>query len=263
MPGRQGEYCHLLISSLSFLELVQVMNDTAAGRFCVRNNGAKVVVEGVGDHGYEYMTRGTVAVLGKPGSNCAQDGPPIHNVSKMIPASDKGRFLSFACPFAGKVYAGMKVRIRGPIYAPGQQNDLYVKNVQRTVIWMGTEPKSAEFVPCGKTESLVGLVQFITATLTGEKEAVAHPFRTMKFYVSLVVRIVVQCRVASDLPMLVEGLKRLAKSGHMVVCKIAESGVNIVAGAGDLHLEIYLKDFQDYFMSGAEIIVSPPIFFIL
>ena len=38
-------------------------------RFCVRNSGATAVVEGVGDHGCEYMTRGTVVVLGPTGKN--------------------------------------------------------------------------------------------------------------------------------------------------------------------------------------------------
>ena len=42
----------------------------AAGeRFAVRNSGATAVVEGVGDHGCEYMTRGTVVVLGPHGRN--------------------------------------------------------------------------------------------------------------------------------------------------------------------------------------------------
>ena len=40
-------------------------------RFCVRNSGALAVVEGVGDHGCEYMTGGTVVILGKTGRNFA------------------------------------------------------------------------------------------------------------------------------------------------------------------------------------------------
>ena len=40
-------------------------------RFCVRNSGATAIVEGVGDHGCEYMTGGTVVVLGKTGRNFA------------------------------------------------------------------------------------------------------------------------------------------------------------------------------------------------
>jgi glutamate synthase (NADPH/NADH) len=46
-------------------------NGMAAERFSVRNSGAKAVVEGLGDHGCEYMTGGTVVVLGKTGRNFA------------------------------------------------------------------------------------------------------------------------------------------------------------------------------------------------
>ena len=41
----------------------------AGERFCVRNSGATVVVEGVGDHGCEYMTGGTIVILGETGRN--------------------------------------------------------------------------------------------------------------------------------------------------------------------------------------------------
>lgn len=43
----------------------------AAERFCVRNSGARVVVEGVGDHGCEYMTGGRAVILGPTGRNFA------------------------------------------------------------------------------------------------------------------------------------------------------------------------------------------------
>jgi glutamate synthase domain-containing protein 3 len=43
----------------------------AGERFCVRNSGVRAVVEGVGDHGCEYMTGGRVAVLGRTGRNFA------------------------------------------------------------------------------------------------------------------------------------------------------------------------------------------------
>src|SRR4029450_11976624 len=42
---------------------------SAGERFAVRNSGATAVVEGVGDHACEYMTRGTVVVLGRHGRN--------------------------------------------------------------------------------------------------------------------------------------------------------------------------------------------------
>ena len=47
------------------------LNGVAGERFCVRNSGAAAVVEGVGDHGCEYMTGGRVVVLGPTGRNFA------------------------------------------------------------------------------------------------------------------------------------------------------------------------------------------------
>ena len=47
------------------------ISGVAGERFCVRNSGASAVVEGVGDHGCEYMTGGRVVVLGKTGKNFA------------------------------------------------------------------------------------------------------------------------------------------------------------------------------------------------
>jgi glutamate synthase domain-containing protein 3 len=47
------------------------LNGIAGERFAVRNSGATAVVEGVGDHGCEYMTNGTVVVLGSTGRNFA------------------------------------------------------------------------------------------------------------------------------------------------------------------------------------------------
>lgn len=54
--------------------------------------------------------------------------------------------------------------------------------------------------------------------------------QAMKFSVSPVVRVAVEPKVASDLPKLVEGLKRLARSDPMVQCIIEETGEHIIAG---------------------------------
>ena len=126
---------------------------------------------------------------------------------------------------------------------------------------MGRRQEAVEDVPCGNTVAMVGLDQFITknATITGEKCEDAHTIKAMKFSVSPVVRVAVEPKIASDLPKLVEGLKRLAKSDPMVQCSIEETGEHIIAGAGELHLEICLKDLQDDFMGGAEIRISDPV----
>ena len=192
---------------------------------------------------------------------CNSQGPLMVYVSKMIPAQDKGRFYAFGRVFSGTVQTGQKVRIMGPNYVPGQKKDLWVKSVQRTVLCMGRRQDAVENVPSGNTVAMVGLDAFISknATLTGDKDTEAHPLKAMKFSVSPVVRVAVECKNASDLPKLVDGLKRLSKSDPMVVCSIEETGEHIIAGAGELHLEICLKDLQEDFMGGAPITISDPV----
>jgi len=177
--------------------------------------------------------------------NCDSDGPLMMYISKMVPTSDKGRFYAFGRVFSGKCATGQKVRIMGPNYVVGQKADLYEKSIQRTILMMGGKVEAIEDVPAGNICGLVGVDQFLvkTGTITNMKEA--HNMKVMKFSVSPVVRVAVEPKNPADLPKLVEGLKRLAKSDPMVQCIIEESGEHIIAGAGELHLEICLKDLEE------------------
>merc|ERR1712038_489550 len=177
--------------------------------------------------------------------NCDPDAPLMMYVSKMVPSSDKGRFFAFGRVFSGKVATGMKARIMGPNFVHGKKEDLYNKAIQRTILMMGRYQEAIEDVPCGNICGLVGVDQFLvkTGTLTTFKDA--HNMKVMKFSVSPVVRVAVEPKNPQDLPKLVEGLKRLAKSDPMVLTLTEESGEHIVAGAGELHLEICLKDLEE------------------
>merc|ERR1712241_1355544 len=176
---------------------------------------------------------------------CDPKGPLMMYVSKMVPTSDKGRFYAFGRVFSGTVATGMKARIMGPNFVPGKKDDLYEKSIQRTILMMGRYVESIEDVPCGNICSLVGVDQFLvkTGTITTCKDA--HNLKVMKFSVSPVVKVAVEPKNPAELPKLVEGLKRLAKSDPMVQCIIEESGEHIIAGAGELHLEICLKDLEE------------------
>merc|ERR1712168_604271 len=133
-------------------------------------------------------------------------------VSKMVPTVDKGRFYAFGRVFSGIVETGQKVRIMGPNYVPGKKEDLYNKSIQRTILMMGRYIEAIENVPCGNIVGLVGVDQFLVKTGTITTFEHAHNLKQMKFSVSPVVRVAVEAKNPADLPKLVEGLKRLAKS---------------------------------------------------
>merc|ERR1712021_45320 len=191
---------------------------------------------------YEGPIEDEVAVSMK---NCNSEGPLMMYISKMVPTTDKGRFDAFGRVFSGCVGTGQKVRIMGPNFTPGKKEDLYLKAIQRTILMMGRYTEAIEDVPAGNICGLVGVDAFLVKTGTITTFAEAHNMKVMKFSVSPVVRVAVECRNASDLPKLVEGLKRLAKSDPMVQISIEESGEHIIAGAGELHLEICLKDLEE------------------
>jgi len=177
---------------------------------------------------------------------CDPNGPLMLYISKMVPTTDKGRFYAFGRVFSGTVRTGQKVRIMGPNYIPGKKEDLAIKSIQRTVLMMGRTVEPIEDCPCGNTIALVGIDQYLVKSGTITTSESAHNFKIMKFSVSPVVRVAVEAKNPSELPKLVEGLRRLAKSDPCVQCFTEESGEHIVAGAGELHLEICLKDLEEF-----------------
>lgn len=176
--------------------------------------------------------------------DCDVNGPLMLYVSKMVPAADKGRFFAFGRVFSGVVSSGLKVYIQGPNYVPGKKDDIFHKSIQRTVLMMGGKVEPIEKCPAGNIVSLVGVDQFLLKSGTITTSEVAHNLRVMKFSVSPVVQVAVDVKNASDLPRLVEGIKRLLKSDPCVQSYTSESGQHIICGAGELHLEIIMRDLE-------------------
>jgi elongation factor 2 len=176
---------------------------------------------------------------------CDPAGPLMIFISKMIPTNDKGRFYAFGRVFSGTAATGQKVRIMGPNYRPGNKADLNIKNIQRTVLMMGGKVEPIPDVPCGNTCALVGVDAYLVKQGTISDHEDAHCIKSMKYSVSPVVRVAVEVKNASDLPKLVEGLRKLAKADPLVQCYTEESGEHIVAGCGELHIEICLKDLEE------------------
>merc|ERR1719188_740308 len=179
-------------------------------------------------------------------------------VSKMVPTADKGRFHAFGRVFSGTIATGQKVRIQGSHYKPGAKEDLNIKNIQRTVLMMGRVVEQIADVPCGNTVALVGIDQYLLKSGTITTVENAHNIADMKYSVSPVVKVAVKPKDGKDLPKLVEGLKKLSKSDPLVVCSTEESGEHVIAGCGELHVEICLKDLREEYAQ-CDFVMSDPV----
>eukprot|EP01133_Synstelium_polycarpum_P006811 gene6811-7916_t len=189
---------------------------------------------------------------------CDPKGPLMMYVSKMVPW-EGGRFIAFGRVFSGTVSAGATVRIQGPDYNPDApvRRDLHVKKVQGVVLMMGRKNESLDQCPCGNIIGLTGIDQFIVKTGTITSSEVSYNIASMKFSVSPVVRVSVQPKNPADLPRLVEGLKRLAKTDPAILVTTEETGEHVVAAVGELQLEVCLGDLRD--LASCEIISSNPV----
>merc|ERR1719159_2326482 len=123
---------------------------------------------------------------------------------------------------------------------------------------MGRATEQIADVPCGNTVALVGIDAYILKSGTLTTIDTAHNIADMKYSVSPVVKVAVKPKDGKDLPKLVEGLKKLSKSDPLVVCTTGESGEHVIAGCGELHVEICLKDLRDEYAQ-CDFIVSDPV----
>merc|ERR1712072_559717 len=110
---------------------------------------------------------------------------------------------------------------------------------------MGGKIEAVTDIPCGNTCGLVGVDQYLMKQGTISDHEDAHNIRVMKYSVSPVVRVAVEVKSAADLPKLVNGLRLLSKSDPLVLCYTEESGEHVIAGCGELHVEICLKDLEE------------------
>jgi elongation factor 2 len=188
---------------------------------------------------------------------CDPNGPLMIYISKIVPAH-KGRFYSFGRVFSGTVNTGQKVRVMGPNYDAETKTDLFMANVSSTVIFIGKHTEQVPFVTCGNIVGLVGIDQYLVKTGTLSTHPKASTLRAMKYSVSPVVRVTVSPKNPADLMKLAEGLKLMVKTDPLVQVRKEETGEHIVAGCGELHLEICLKDLAENYAK-VEIVQSEPV----
>ncbi|KAF0973496.1 hypothetical protein FDP41_008200 [Naegleria fowleri] len=204
--------------------------------------------------------------------DCDPNGPLILYVSKMIPmhsntsassiSNQVGRFIAFCRVFSGTVKQSSCVRILGPAYeGPLSKKDIFNAHVQRVLIMLGKNTESLSQMSCGSTCGLAGLDKFIvkTCTCVDEDNLECMPIRNMKHSVSPVVQMGVEPVNPADMPKFVDAIKKLVKSDPLLECRTNSAGQYILAAAGELHLEICMKNLEEEYGKGIPIKQSQPV----
>lgn len=204
-----------------------------------------------------YLYEGEEEEVRRSMETCDPKGPLVIYISKMVGVEN--RFAAFGRIFSGTVVAGQKVKIIGPNYKEGSKTDYFEKSINSTMIMIGDKAEFISDVPCGNTVALMGIDQYLvkTGTITSLETKCNNSIKPMKYSVSPVFRVAVKPAQANDLPKLIEAIRKLVNADALVQWTTEETGENIIAGCGELHMEICVHELRRY--AGREIIVSEPV----
>jgi len=125
---------------------------------------------------------------------------------------------------------------------------------------MGSKIENVPEVPCGNTVAIQGLEKILIKSGTISSLPTAYPISPMKFSVSPVVRTAVSPVNAAQLKKFTDGLKRLEKTDPCLQVIFNEkTSEMILAGAGELHIEVALGELRDILGEDIPFNVSPPV----
>jgi len=184
--------------------------------------------------------------IGMSMATCDRDGDIAFMVTDISVDPHAGEVASGRL-FSGTVERGKELFVSGT----------YKTNrIQQVCIFIGEERVEVEKVPAGNIVGLVGVKDSIVGSTLSSVEMA--PFESIRHYSEPVVTVAVEAKNTKDLPHLVEVLRKLAKEDPTIRVEInEETGEHLVAGMGELHLEIITYRIEHD--EGVPIIASQPI----
>ncbi|KAL3831330.1 hypothetical protein ACJMK2_023095 [Sinanodonta woodiana] len=194
-------------------------------------------------------------------SQCDPDGPLMIHTTKLYPTEDATCFHVFGRVMSGTLYANQEVRILGENYTLQDEEDSRFGQVGR--LWVSEARYKVEVsrVSAGNWILMEGIDQSIvkTSTITdASNNEEVFIFRPLKFNTSSVIKIAVEPVNPSELPKMLDGLRKVNKSYPLITTKVEESGEHVVLGTGELYLDCVMHDLRKMY-SEIDIKVADPV----
>ncbi|KAI9324575.1 hypothetical protein BDR26DRAFT_844994 [Obelidium mucronatum] len=194
---------------------------------------------------------------------CDPKGPLMIHVTKCYNSVDMSGFEVFGRVMSGTVKDGASVRVLGERYSPEDEEDMVVKDVAGLSVYQSRYKIKVSSVGAGNWVLLSGVEASIvkTATITNvtpTDDNPVHIFRPLRFNTSAVLKISVEPVNPTELPKMLDGLRKVNRSYPILETEVEESGEHIILGTGELYLDCVLHDLRRLY-SEIEIKVSDPV----
>ena len=194
---------------------------------------------------------------------CDQDGPLVIQVTKLFNTLDATGFYTFGRVMSGIARAGQQVRVLGEGYTTDDEEDMTTATISDVWIAESRYNIPTSGVPAGNWVLMSGVDNSIvkTATLVPprlEDDEDAYIFKPIKHFTESVFKVAVEPINPSELPKMLDGLRKVNKSYPLITTKVEESGEHIVLGTGELYMDCVLHDLRRLY-SEMELKVSDPV----
>ncbi|POR34980.1 Pre-mRNA-splicing factor cwf10 [Tolypocladium paradoxum] len=195
--------------------------------------------------------------------SCDQDGPLVVHVTKLFSTSDAKSFHSFGRVLSGTARPGMEVRVLGEGYSLDDDEDMTAASISEVFIAETRYNIPTDGVPAGNLVLLGGVDNSIvkSATIMAPKledDEDAYIFRPLTHFTESVLKVAVEPINPSELPKMLDGLRKIQKSYPLIETKVEESGEHIILGTGELYMDCVLHDLRRLY-ADMDIKVSDPV----
>jgi 116 kDa U5 small nuclear ribonucleoprotein component len=196
-------------------------------------------------------------------SQCDQDGPLVIQVTKLFNTADASRFHAFGRIMSGTARANQQVRVLGEGYTLDDEEDMTAATINDTWIACSRYNIPTSGVPAGNWVLLSGVDNSVvkTATVVPMKmpdDEDAYIFKPIAHFTQSVFKVAVEPINPSELPKMLDGLRKINKSYPLITTKVEESGEHVVLGTGELYMDCVLHDLRRLYAE-MELKVSDPV----
>jgi len=199
----------------------------------------------------------------EPGTNLLKSDPKEFlyvNIVKLYHKPDCLSFYAFGRVLSGTLKKGMNVKIFGENYNTIEQEDMAIKEVGDIFLYQSRYNIPISTAYPGDWVLIDGIDQSIvkTATLTNaENELPVDIMRPLYFSMEPVMKVACEPLNPSELPKMLDGLRKIAKSYTIAKTRVEETGEHLVVGTGELYLDCIFHDLRKLY-ADIEIKVSDP-----
>eukprot|EP00466_Bigelowiella_natans_P016450 jgi/Bigna1/72256/fgenesh1_pg.19_\ len=178
---------------------------------------------------------------------CDRKGPLMINIVKLYSRPDGEKFDAYGRILSGTAKVGSKVRVLGESYSLEDEEDMTMAEISKIWVYESRYRVEVNRVTAGNWALFEGIDHSIikTATVCDEKgNSDACIFRPLRFNLESCVKVAIEPIQPSELPKMLEALRKVNKSYPLIATKVEDSGEHTIIGTGELYLDCALHDLR-------------------